>query len=150
MCMVGSLGGAANPQQAASDYRSLFPVPAPIDPARLRTSAATAPISYDGRHGDLHRPSGRVLRTLARADIRARAAPHACWYYGHIHNGIVYNPGKNPDRQHLAAPLPGQRRAPYGNAWGLAGNPGGAIPTTTRRPTRATRTACSSTTGSCC
>ncbi len=126
MCMVGSLGGAANPQQAAW-IRSLFQSGA-IDPARCVVLSHHAPISYDGSALETYTDAGGNAYGLwpELTSALGGAAP-ACWYYGHIHNGIVYNPGKNATGSTSRLRCLGNGALPYGNAWGLAGNPGGAI-----------------------
>ena len=125
MCMTGSLGGAANTQQA--DWiRGLVQAKA-CDPARCIVLTHHAPIKYDGSGLECYKDSAGNHYCLWTEVTNALGTPPAYWYYGHIHNGIVYNPSNPLTGGKSLLRCLGNGALPYGNAWGLQNAPAGII-----------------------
>ena len=73
-------------------------------------------------------PSGNTYGLWPEVTSALGGTAPACWYYGHIHNGIIYNPGKNAHGQPDAcsdAWATARCRTATPGAW--RDNPGGAI-----------------------
>jgi hypothetical protein len=72
--------------------------------------------------------AGSNATPLYRQVAAALGRPPTLWYWGHVHNGIVYeqidHSGSIPTRGRCC----GHAAIPFGNAWGLQGRSGDTLP----------------------
>jgi hypothetical protein len=115
MVMTGSLGGARSLQ--ARWIRSVVQ-----DPASCIVLTHHAPITYDAASLCTYENSGQTYGLWPELTAALGQGP-AAWYYGHLHNGVIYKPGlrvtgSSPTRFRCL----GNGSLPYGSASGLIGN----------------------------
>jgi hypothetical protein len=125
MCMTGSLGGTAHTQQA--EWLRGLVQSKTCDPAKCIIMTHHAPITYDGSALETYTDSSGNTYGLWTEVTAALGAPPAYWYYGHIHNGIIYNRSNPLTGGGSLLRCLGNGALPYGNAWGLKNVPAGVI-----------------------
>ncbi|MCG8504091.1 MAG: metallophosphoesterase [Sphingomonadales bacterium] len=103
MYMEGGLGGAAHPEQAN------FIKGLDLDGKRIMVLT---------HHNGLNFAGSQVLDLWKELHMALDHRDPDYWYWGHIHDGIVYN-GHSASGTHSHARCVGHSAIPYGEAWGL-------------------------------
>ena len=109
MFMVGSMAGARNPQ---ADWIKQLK----LSPDKVIVLSHHNGLSYDGKSEPRY-PADNPNSFWDEVNEVLGDDP-AAWYWGHIHNGIVYKSPTVHKRKTLARCL-GHAALPFGKAWGI-------------------------------
>lgn len=105
MFMYGGIGGSSNTTQA--DWIKTLK----LDPAQTIVLTHHNGLNYDGT-------SDAATANLWSEINTALGGDPAAWYWGHVHNGVVYKTPTVTGSQTLARCV-GHGAFPFGNAWGM-------------------------------